>query len=231
MSSALLIFAQRYAGSATRGRRSQYPSRQGLHWGRRSGVSIDPSQRPARLREGRSSHEHPHHRPGEMEARRHTVPTTTQPMMERRAFLRVAARGAVAALAGLAFSRVASPRPTGQAPAPTHDLATPNLRAGRVLVAYFSRAGENYFDGRQDVPRGREYRGRRRPDRFAFLACDVYRIEAADPYPDSYDDTVAPKRRRSKRRTPVRRSPTHSTRSISTTRSCSAARSGTSALR
>ena len=95
------------------------------------------------------------------------MPTTTQPMMERRAFLRVAARGAVAALAGLAFSRVASPRPTGQAPAPTHDLATPNLCLGRVLVAYFSRAGENYFDGGPDVPRGWEYRGRRRPDRLA----------------------------------------------------------------
>lgn len=110
--------------------------------------------------------------------------------MERRAFLRVAAGGAVAALAGLAFSRVASPRPTGQTPGPTGDLATPDVAPGRVLVAYFSRAGENYFNG------GRTYVEVGNTEVVAgmigrLVASDVYRIEAADPYPDGYDDTVA----------------------------------------
>ena len=59
-----------------------------------------------------------------------------------------------------------------------------------MLLAYFSRAGENYYNG-----------GRRRLEvgntevlagiLGRLLGCDVRRIEAADPYPDGYDDTVA----------------------------------------
>jgi flavodoxin len=118
------------------------------------------------------------------------VPPTTQPMMARRAFLRVAAGGAVAALAGLAFSRFAAPRPAPGAPGAADDLATPDVAPGRVLVAYFSRAGENYFNG------GRTYLEVGNTEVVAgmigrLLACDVYRIQAADPYPDGYDDTVA----------------------------------------
>jgi flavodoxin len=61
--------------------------------------------------------------------------------------------------------------------------------AGRVLLVYFSREGENYYyGGRRDLEVGNT----------AVLAtmianlinCDTYRIEAADPYPDSYDATV-----------------------------------------
>ena len=64
------------------------------------------------------------------------------------------------------------------------------MRGSSVLLAYFSRAGENYY-----------YGGRRRlsvgntevlADLIRqHLDCDVYRIEAADPYSDDYDDTVA----------------------------------------
>jgi len=60
---------------------------------------------------------------------------------------------------------------------------------GGVLLAYFSRAGENYY-----------YGGRRRlkvgnTEVLAgmigrLLGCDVHRIEAADPYPDDYETTV-----------------------------------------
>ncbi len=60
----------------------------------------------------------------------------------------------------------------------------------RVLLAYFSRAGENYY-----------YGGRRRLDVgntevlagmiSKTIACDVHRVEAAEPYSDNYDDTVA----------------------------------------
>jgi flavodoxin len=61
---------------------------------------------------------------------------------------------------------------------------------GSVLVAYFSRAGENYWNGgRRRLTVGNtqvvaETIGR-------LLDCDVHRIEAADAYPDAYDPTVA----------------------------------------
>jgi flavodoxin len=59
-----------------------------------------------------------------------------------------------------------------------------------VLLAYFSRAGENYYyGGRTDLIVGNtEVLAGMINDR---LDCDVHRIEAADPYPDSYDATVA----------------------------------------
>lgn len=65
----------------------------------------------------------------------------------------------------------------------------PRQNAGRVRLAYFSRAGENYYYGdRIDLEVGntevlagmiRELTG-----------CDVHRIEAADPYPEDYEATV-----------------------------------------
>lgn len=60
----------------------------------------------------------------------------------------------------------------------------------RVLLAYFSRAGENYWNGgRRRLAVGNtqvvaETIGR-------LIACDLHRIEAADPYPDAYDPMVA----------------------------------------
>ena len=60
---------------------------------------------------------------------------------------------------------------------------------GRILLAYFSRPGENYWNGgRRDLEVGntevlaRKIRAR--------LDCDVHRIEAVDPYPADYDETV-----------------------------------------
>jgi flavodoxin len=58
-----------------------------------------------------------------------------------------------------------------------------------VLLAYFSRAGENYYyDGRRRLEVGNTevlagMIGR-------LIGCDVHRIEAADPYSDDYDATV-----------------------------------------
>jgi flavodoxin len=59
-----------------------------------------------------------------------------------------------------------------------------------VLVAYFSRPGENYYyGGRRDLPVGNtEVLARMLAQR---LRCDVHRIEALKTYPRSYDDTVA----------------------------------------
>ena len=58
-----------------------------------------------------------------------------------------------------------------------------------MLLAYFSRAGENYY-----------YGGRRRLEVGntevlagvigRLLGCDTHRIQAADPYPDGYEATV-----------------------------------------
>ncbi|MFL0410980.1 flavodoxin [Microbacterium paludicola] len=68
-------------------------------------------------------------------------------------------------------------------------MPTPST-GSRVLVAYFSRAGENYWNG------GRRYLDVGNTEVLAGLIsdrieCDVYRIEAAEPYSDRYDPTVA----------------------------------------
>jgi flavodoxin len=59
----------------------------------------------------------------------------------------------------------------------------------RVLLACFSRAGENYYYGRRrnlDVG-NTEVLARMITNR---VDCDTYTIEAADPYPDAYDPAV-----------------------------------------
>ncbi|MFJ8723231.1 flavodoxin [Streptomyces sp. NPDC093269] len=59
----------------------------------------------------------------------------------------------------------------------------------RVLLAYFSRPGENYYNGgRIDLKVGNtavlaDKIGSR-------ISCDTYRIQAADPYSHDYDATV-----------------------------------------
>lgn len=60
----------------------------------------------------------------------------------------------------------------------------------RVLLAYYSRPGENYFyGGRTHLTTGNtELLARMIAER---IECDVHRIEAADPYPEDYDATVA----------------------------------------
>ncbi|MFE4449314.1 flavodoxin [Streptomyces sp. NPDC056796] len=59
----------------------------------------------------------------------------------------------------------------------------------RVLSAYFSRPGENYsYGGRTDLEVGNtEVLAQKTAGR---LACDTFRIQAADPYPHDYDATV-----------------------------------------
>ena len=59
-----------------------------------------------------------------------------------------------------------------------------------VLLAYFSRAGENYhYGGRRNLTVGNtEMLARMIRTR---IECDVHRIEAAKPYSRDYDETVA----------------------------------------
>jgi len=80
------------------------------------------------------------------------------------------------------------------APNPTMPGSAPLIpgpgNGRRVLLAYFSRAGENYFyGGRTNLDVGNT---QVLADEISTLIrCDVHRIEAADPHPASYDATVA----------------------------------------
>lgn len=115
--------------------------------------------------------------------------------VNRRALLRRSlAVGAGALLAGCgapAFSASsASPEATSQ-PSGTPD---PTATGSRVLLAYFSRAGENYaYGGRTFLEVGNTAVVAEMISSAmisAAVAVDVFRIEAVDPYPDSYDATV-----------------------------------------
>jgi len=78
----------------------------------------------------------------------------------------------------------------GGSPSMQPSTAATNAAAPKVLVAYFSRAGENYDNG------GRSWLKVGNTEVVAtmiadLVPCDVHRIEAAEPYSDDYDDTVA----------------------------------------
>ncbi|MGM9473312.1 hypothetical protein ACS5PJ_15085 [Pseudarthrobacter sp. YS3] len=68
---------------------------------------------------------------------------------------------------------------------------TPDQRHnGRILLACFSRAGENYYyGGRTNLEIGNTEVLAGMIS--ALITCDVHRIEAADPYPEDYEKTVA----------------------------------------
>lgn len=73
---------------------------------------------------------------------------------------------------------------------PDADRTTPAAGDQRVLLAYFSRAGENYYyGGRRTLKVGNTaVLARLIADR---IDCDVFEITAADPYPTDYEQTVA----------------------------------------
>lgn len=123
---------------------------------------------------------------------------TYPPQVGRRTVLRFTVVGLAGTLLGAgtaacsATAPNSSPTASSQDPTqlPTMDAtAGPRAKGGRVLLAYFSRAGENYYYGdRIDLEVGntevlagmiRELTG-----------CDVHRIEAADTYPEDYEATV-----------------------------------------
>lgn len=96
--------------------------------------------------------------------------------LRRRRLLRLALTGTVAATVGGCRQEL------------LQEGAAPSV--SKVLVAYFSRAGENYANG------GRTWLKVGNTAVVAgmiadLIPCDVHRIEAADPYSDRYDDTVA----------------------------------------
>jgi len=106
----------------------------------------------------------------------------------RRAVLRGGVLLAASAVVGTAAcSTPASPATTSEptmTPTPTEGTT-----ASRTLLAFYSRPGENYYyGGRKDLQVGNtEVLARMISE---LIDCDEHRIEAADPYPASYDATV-----------------------------------------
>jgi flavodoxin len=109
---------------------------------------------------------------------------THRPPVPRRTLLRAVLGGAGMATTLAACTTPAPPPdPTGQ----STPMNTPP--AGPVLLAYFSRAGENYYyGGRRTLQVGNtEVLAGMIADR---IDCDLYRIEEAETYSENYDDTV-----------------------------------------
>ena len=109
--------------------------------------------------------------------------------VDRLAFLRGAVGGATGLILGGTLAGC------GQASTVSDRRQEGNAGGGvaasrRVLIAYFSRPGENYhYGGRRDLKVGNT-------EVLATMirkqvAADVYRIRAASPYPHDYDRTVA----------------------------------------
>ena len=100
--------------------------------------------------------------------------------MRRRSFIQgVAASLALSSSASGRTSRTRSNSSGPRGPVP----------GGEVLLVFFSRAGENYFNGgRKDLTVGNTevVAGMVRDA----LRCDVFQVKAVDPYPYSYDATV-----------------------------------------
>jgi flavodoxin len=73
---------------------------------------------------------------------------------------------------------------------PSDTTAKPAKNPPRILLAFYSRAGENYYyGGRRELKVGNtEVLARMIAD---LTGCDLHQIHAADPYPDDYDQTVA----------------------------------------
>jgi flavodoxin len=108
--------------------------------------------------------------------------------MNRRDFLRTGLL-----LTATAVSLTAcTPTPTEEtmeSTTPTPDATLTPTTGNRVLLAYFSRPGENYYYGdRIDLEVGNTQVVAEMIA--AAITVDTFRIEPADPYPDDYEQTV-----------------------------------------
>jgi flavodoxin len=106
--------------------------------------------------------------------------------LKRRDLMRLAGAG----LAGAAMTACGSSPTSEDRPARPATPRRGDDDGTRILLAYFSRPGENYwYGGRRDLRVGTTevlagtIAGR--------LSCDVHRIRAAEPYSDDDDATVA----------------------------------------
>lgn len=117
----------------------------------------------------------------------------TAAAVSRRDLLRVAVTGAaVLAAASCAGSggRVERTGPGAPGPTTASRPGAVSPAGDGVLLVHFSRPGENYwYRGRRDLEVGNtEVLATMIADR---TGCDLYPVAAADPYPHSYDETVA----------------------------------------
>jgi flavodoxin len=108
--------------------------------------------------------------------------------LRRRSFVRsaLAAAGSLVIGTHLSGCSASSPRRADEVHPAT---AQATSARGTVLLAYFSRAGENYYNG------GRTWLDVGNTEILAgmisrLVVCDVHRIQSADPYPDDYEATV-----------------------------------------
>lgn len=110
---------------------------------------------------------------------------TDQPT--RRTMLRAAAAAGAVGLAA-AMTGCTSPG-AGTGGASSTATTNPPAAGRRVLVVFFSRAGENYYyGGRRNLEVGNtEVLAGMIRDR---TGAELYKIEPADRYPDSYDEAV-----------------------------------------
>lgn len=110
-------------------------------------------------------------------------------ILERRAFLRrllFALPIAAATTRGRGRTTVASLQ---ESPSPQPGSATPGTAGSNVLLAFFSRPGENYYYGDRidlEVGNTKVVAGMISE----LIGCDVYEIEPVDPYPHDYEETV-----------------------------------------
>ncbi len=110
--------------------------------------------------------------------------------MNRRTLMKGSlALGTVAAL-GAPLAGCNSPPSPQQATSPTvTPEASTESAPPRILIAYFSRAGENYYyGGRINLEVGNTEVVTNQI--LSAITSDVFRIEAAEPYPADYDATV-----------------------------------------
>ncbi|SCD80639.1 Flavodoxin [Streptomyces sp. BpilaLS-43] len=93
-------------------------------------------------------------------------------------------------MTGAQISGCSASKDGNSAPESTERAAAATSSGQRVLLAYFSRAGENYsYGGRTDLRTGNtEVLARMISE---LIECDVHRIEAVDRYSDDYEETVA----------------------------------------
>jgi flavodoxin len=114
----------------------------------------------------------------------------------RRALLRISAAGIVSStFAACTRLSQSSGAVSGRSAPPaldasqSKDTVETDSSKSRVLLVFFSRAGENYFNGgRKNLAVGNtEVAAGMIRDA---LGCDVYQIQPSTPYSESYDDTV-----------------------------------------
>jgi flavodoxin len=115
--------------------------------------------------------------------------TRTPTVMERRTFLRLAAAGVASTTVGAPLSACGAEGGNEAGPEPDRASRTGRRARSSVLLAYFSRAGENYhYGGRRNLRVGNtEVLAGMISAR---LDCDVHRIEAVERYPADYEATV-----------------------------------------